>query len=152
MPYDGSLNLKVANKTDFLIPLRIVFLMVLLAAILSAEPVLMLIAALGVLGVRSILLAVRNDNKPVAGLIVFPDGRVKLKFAAKDKPIVDGFMGSRQWCTQKLAVLRVVTDKQIHNLVIFDAQQTGGDDFRRINMWLRQNFHGDTDTPRVFGK
>ena len=58
MPYDGSLNLKVANKTDFMIPLRIVFLMVLLSAILSAEPVLMLLAA---------LVFFRRRNNPVGG-------------------------------------------------------------------------------------
>ena len=97
-------------------------------------------------------MAARNDNNPVSDLVVFPDGRVKLKFAAKDQQTMDGFMDGRQWCTQKLAVLRVVTDTKMHNLVIFDAQQSGGDDFRRINMWLRQNFYDDTDARKVFGK
>jgi hypothetical protein len=152
MPYDGSLNLKVANKTDFQVPLRILFLMVLLAAILSAEPMLMVIAALVFFGARSIWLAARNDNNPVSALIVFPDGRVKLKYAANDRPAADGLMDSQQWCTQRFAVLRVVTDNTMRDLVIFRAQQSSGDDFRRINMWLRQNFYGDTDARKVFGK
>lgn len=152
MPYDGSLNLKVAARTDFTIPLRIVFFMGFLAAVLSAEPMIMLIVALGFLGVNTFLLALGNDNSAVAALIVYPDGRVKLKFAAEDAPAVDGFIDGQQWCTQKLAVLRINTDDTVHNLVILGAQQTAADDFRRINMWLRQGLCGDTDAREVLGR
>jgi hypothetical protein len=80
-------------------------------------------------------------------LVIFPDGRVRLESDQQGK--VEGFLEGQQWCTRWFAVLRVAYDDTIRTLLIRSAQQPGVDDFRRLNMWLRQDLFSSTRAGKV---
>jgi hypothetical protein len=69
---------------------------------------------------------------------IFPDGRVHLLSGGAVKE--EGVLDQQQWCTHHAAVLRVLVQDEIRKLVVLSRQQEKTDDFRRLNMWLRQEF------------
>jgi len=139
----GSIELKVASKSDFVIPTYLLFLAAILAAVLSPQPFYLTLLAVLVFGaVRSVYtLDFHNMNTVELTSVIFSDGRVKLISNGKDA--FEGFLDSQQWCTHSLAVLRIVSGGSIHRLVILSVQQQKADDFRRLNMWLRQKVCDD---------
>ena len=139
----ASIELRVAGKSDFVLSFYLLFLAVILAAVLSPQPFyLTLLAALVFCAVRLVYtLYFNNINAVKLTSVIFSDGRVKLISSRKDT--IEGFLDSQQWCTHWLAVLRVVSGGTIHRLVILSTQQQKADDFRRLNMWLRQNICDD---------
>ena len=139
MVYDKPIKFRVANKRDFVFSFFVLFLLVMLSAGLSPQP--FFVTLLTVLFFGAVWLIYRLDTHNINTLnltsVIFPDGRVKLISSRND--IIEGFLDSQQWCTHWLAVLRVVNGGSIHRFVILSAHQQQADDFRRLNMWLRQN-------------
>ena len=129
---------------DWIIPIRLLALLVVLSAILSSHPVLLIIFAGLFFGIGWSIatLGFYNTCDTELTLIIYPDRRVDLISAGGDS--VEGVLGRQQWCTRKAAVLRVCIENKNRKLVILSAQQHAADDFRRLNMWLRQGFFNDT--------
>ena len=49
----------------------------------------------------------------------------------------EGFLDGQQWCTRRIAVLKVATGSKTQNLVVLSGQQAT-DEYRRLKVWLRQ--------------
>ena len=139
MAHDKPIKLRVANKRDFVFPFCVLFLLVVLSAGLSPLPFIVTLLALLVFGTLWLIytLDLHNVNTLNLTSVIFPDGHVQLISNRDDT--IEVFLDSQQWCTHWLAVLRVVNGGSIHRLVILSIHQQQADDFRRLNMWLRQN-------------
>jgi len=148
MSYNKPIRLTVASRRGFFVPAGLLLLLAVLAALLSPQPVLLtvLIFATG-WGIFTLGFSKVNEAKLI--LIIFADGRVDLESA--DKDTIEGFLGGQQWCTHRVTVLRVADGDSLRRLVILSAQQQNADDFRRLNMWLRQDFCNDTREKQVSG-
>jgi hypothetical protein len=139
MLHNRPLNLTVATTGSFVGPLAMISLLALLAAALSPRPILLilltsllLVAAWGIL-----ILKICKVQAGKLTSVIFPDGKVRLQSNRRDT--IGGFLVGQQWSTHRLAVLRISTDGVSRNLLILAAQQKGAGDFRRLNMWLRQD-------------
>jgi len=149
MPYNRPITLKVAHRKDFVIPIGVLFLLIVVSAILSPQPVLLSILVL-LIGagwfVYILYFAKVNDVKLI--LVIFPDGRVRLE-SDQGFEIV-GNLSGQQWCTHHVAVLRYTIYGKHQHLVVLSAQQNT-DEFRRLKVWLRQDFCSDTGEKPVSG-
>jgi hypothetical protein len=80
--------------------------------------------------------------------VMFPEGKVRLN--CHDEGIIDGVLGSGQWCTRHMAVLRIVSKRGgVQNLVVLSRQQRSADEFRRLHVWLRQGAENRTRQDQV---
>ena len=68
-------------------------------------------------------------------LVIFADGRIRL--SSNCGKIEAGFLDGQQWCTGRIAVLRVTTGSKTQNLIVLSGQQAT-DEYRRLNVWLRE--------------
>ena len=136
---------------DWIIPIRLLAFLVVLSAILSSQPLVLIIFASVFFGMGWTLhtLDFYNIYDTKLTLVIFPDGRVNLISAYGDS--VEGVLGDQQWCTRKAAVLQVIIENKTRKLVILSAQQHKADEFRRLNMCLRQDFYNDTRDELVSG-
>jgi hypothetical protein len=151
MQQNRPLTLRVAKRRDFAAATRILGLLILLAALLSPQPVLMLILVFLLCGAGwgTHALGFHEINCQKRKLVVFPDGQIRLEFDCKNP--AGGFLDGQQWCTHRFALLRIRVGGSICNLPILSSQQQV-DDIRRLNMWLRQDFYNGTSekpVPRV---
>ena len=141
MPYKQSIELKVMTNSDFASPARLLMLLVLLSALLSPYPFLLVFAGLIVPLVmwKLNILGFSKVNDTELTLIIFPDGLLRLE--STDGERLDGFLDSQQWATQSIAILRFehVTGNRL--LVVFSRQQQKAEDFRRLTVMLRQSFY-----------
>ncbi len=151
MLHDTPLILRVANKKNFVIPLRVLFLLVVLSAALSPQPVLLILLTLLFFGAEYLahILGFYKVNIVELTLTLSPDGRVSLESGCKEKDIVAGFLDGQQWCTHQFAVLRMVKGDTVHKLLILSSQQQTTHDFRRLNMWLRQDLFASTKNKKI---
>ena len=149
MSYNKPIRLTVANRRDFIIPMGLLVLLAVLSALLSPHPYLMTVFTVLILcaGWGIFALGFPNINNTNLTLIIFTDGRVELKSAHKDT--IEGFLDGQQWCTHRVAVLRVADGESLRRLVILSVQQQNSDNFRRLNMWLRQDFFNQKSEGRV---
>ena len=142
MPYNRSLTLKVANRKDFAIPIGILFVLTIVSALLSPQPAMLSTLVLLLFGVGwfvSILdLTKVNDVKFM--LVISPDGRVRLESGQGSD--ITGYLSGQQWCTHHAAVLRYTARGKQRYLVVLSTQQNA-DEFRRLKVWLRQDFCSD---------
>ncbi len=149
MPYNRPLTLKVANRKDFILPIGFLFVLTVVSAILSPQAVLLTILVL-LFGagwfVYILDFAKVNDVKFI--LVIFPDGRVRLE-SDQESEIV-GNLSGQQWCTRHVAVLRYTTHSKHQYLVVLSTQQNT-DEFRRLKVWLRQDFCSDIGEKPVSG-
>jgi len=149
MPYNRPLTLKVANRKDFILPIGFLFVLTVVSAILSPQAVLLTILVL-LFGagwfVYILDFAKVNDVKFI--LVIFPDGRVRLE-SDQESEIV-GNLSGQQWCTRHVAVLRYTTQGKHQYLVVLSTQQNT-DEFRRLKVWLRQDFCSDIGEKPVSG-
>ena len=76
-----------------------------------------------------------NLNSVESTLVIFSDSRTRL--SPDYGNTVEGFLDGQQWCTRRLAVLRIATTSKTQNLIILSGQQAP-DEYRRLNVWLRQ--------------
>jgi hypothetical protein len=72
-------------------------------------------------------------------LIIFADGAVRIESGTEGR--IAGYLDSNHWCTRFLAVVRVVSGGKTHHLLALSARQDKPDDFRRLNLWLRQKIY-----------
>lgn len=139
MPHNRPLILKVAGKNDFLVPGLVVSVLILVSALLSTQPVSMTAFVIALLGAGWFLFIL--DFSKVAAMkltsVIFPDGLLSLESTQETK--IEGVLSGQQWCNSQLAVLRYITSGRRQYLVILSAQQNA-DDYRRLMVWLRQNF------------
>ena len=146
MSYNGPIKLAVANRQDFSIPMGLLMLLAVLAALLSPQPALLVVLILATgLGIFTLGFSKVNDSKLT--LVIFEDGHAGIESAHKDT--IEGFLGGQQWCTHHVAVLCVADGVSKRRLVILSAQQREADEFRRLNMWLRQDICCDTREKQV---
>jgi len=149
MSHNRPLNLTVAETKDFVVPLGIFSLLVLFSAALGPRPILLISLAILFLvaGWCVYILELSNVKNGKLTSVIFPDGQVKLQ--SKSEVRILGGLAGQQWSTHRLAILRVSTDGVTRNLLILAAKQHRADDFRRLNMWLRQDFCSDAVGNRV---
>ena len=150
MPYNRPLTLKVANRKDFAIPIGILFVLTIVSALLSSQPVLLTTLVLLLFGVGWFvcILDFTKINDVKLMLVISPDGRVRLE-SGQESDIV-GFLSGQQWCTHHVAILRYTARGKRQYLVVLSAQQNA-DEFRRLKVWLRQNFCSDIGEKPVSG-
>ncbi len=149
MLHNKPLKLKVSNDRDLLVPVCVLHLLVVFAALLSPHPVVLTVLAVLIFGAGWVADTLKKSKPNNIELIsvIFPDGRVRLESAQADT--IEGVLEGQQWCTRWLAVLRVNIDDTTRKLVIQPSQQRQADDFRRLNMWLRQNLFDNTGARKV---
>ncbi len=133
----STLTLRIAGQKDFAVLNRILFLLVILSALLSPQPILLTIFVVLMTGAgwASGILCFSKVNIVELTLVIFADGRIRLSSGCGN--IVEGFLDGQQWCTRRIAVLKVATGSKTQNLIVFSGQQSP-DVFRRLNVWLRQ--------------
>jgi hypothetical protein len=146
MSYNNPIRLTVASRRDFVIPVGLLMLLAVLAALLSSQPALLTVLVFAT-GWSIFTLGFSKVNESKLILIIFADGRVGLE--SSDKDTIEGFLDGQQWCTHQVAVLRVADGDSLRRLVIRSARQQNADDFRRLNMWLRQDFFNLKSEGRV---
>jgi hypothetical protein len=138
MSHSYSLTLRTANRNDFNRPVCLLFLLVMLSAGISPQPLLLLFLAVlffgGVWVAHTLAYFNKNDTASIA--VIFPDGIVKLKLKCGDS--LEGFLDGQQWSTGRMAVLRIVVAGSVRKLLILSSKQRRTGDFRRLNIWLRQ--------------
>jgi len=126
---------------DFFLPLCLLQLLVVFAALLSPYPVLLALLAIVSFGagwaVHILDLAKINNVKLTS--VIFADGRVQLE--SNGERISAGILDGQQWCTSRLAVLRITDGDMTRKLVILSARQREAGDFRRLNVWLRHGLY-----------
>jgi len=137
MPHDSPLNLTVAQPGDFRCAGRILLLLVVIAAGLSPYPVFMAIMACAwcYAVVRACPAYFTRQIRGNPSVAIFPDGRISLHSGRLR--IVEGALGEHHWCTRRGAVLAIRIQDSVEKLV-FLARQQNPDDFRRLQVWLRQ--------------
>ncbi len=150
MPYSRPLTLKVANRKVFTILIGILFVLSLVSALLSPQPVLLTIFVLLIFGVGWLtgILDISNVKDVKLILIIFPDGRARLEADQELKS--EGILSGQQWCTQRVAILRYIAHGKRHHLILLSTQQSV-DEFRRLKVWLRQDFCSDIGAKPVSG-
>ena len=144
MPHNRPLILKVANRKDFTLLTFILFILVMVSAALSPQAVLLIFLGLVVFGAYTLWISNINDVKLMS--VIFPDGQIRL--GSDLEPEIEGFLSGQQWCTHHFAILRYITGGKCRYLVLLSAQQNA-DDYRRLNVWLRQDFCNDTANKKV---
>ncbi len=148
MSYNNPIRLTVASRRDFVIPVGLLVLLALLSALLSSQLTLLTVLIFAA-GWSIVTFGFSKVNEPKLILLIFADGRVSFEPFHKDT--IEGFLDGQQWCTHQVAVLRVVDGNLLRRLVILSAQQQNTGNFRRLNMWLRQDFCRDTREEQVSG-
>ena len=141
--------LRVSKPNDFVPPVGLLNLLLVIAALISPYPVVLTLAVIvfASIGWRASILEFSKSNNVKLTLVIFPDGRVRLESDQADT--IEGFLDGQQWSTSWFAVLRVVDEDRIRNLLIRSVDQQSKDDFRRLNMWLRQDLYTSTWTKQV---
>ena len=141
--------LRVSNTNDFVLPVGLLHLLLVIAALISPYPVVLTLAVFvfASIGWRASKLEFSKSNNVKLTLVIFPDGRVRLE--SDQLNTIEGFLGSGQWSTNWFAVLRVVDGDRVRKLLIRSSHQQSNGDFRRLNMWLRQDSFTSTWTKQV---
>ncbi len=138
MLINRPIRLQVLRRKDFFLPVCAIYLLVVIAALMSSQPV--LITALAILtfalGWFAPILSFSKANNVELTLVIFADGRVQLE--SIQGRLNAGILDGQQWCTRHLAVLRISDGDTSRNLLVLSSQQQDTGDFRRLNMWLRQ--------------
>jgi len=150
MPHNSPLVFRVAKRRDFVIPFIFLFVLAMLSAILSNYFIPLSLLVIPVFGAVWFKYTLDLCKVNVVELIsiIFPDGRVTLK--PGQHPEIEGYLDGQQWCTRHVVVLKYKTGCRHQYMVLLSAQQNA-EDFRRLNVWLRQDFCTDTSDAPVSG-
>lgn len=146
MSVNRPLRLAVASRTDFFLPVALLYLLVVFAALLSPHPIVLTILSVAAFtaGWLGPILGFYKTNNEELTSVIFADGRVRLESV---RGCLDaGILNGQQWCTRHLAVLRIANGDTKGNLVIMSFQQQDAGDFRRLSVWLRQDLCGNSGT------
>ena len=150
MPHNRPLTLKVANRKDFPVLTGLLFVLAVVAAFLSPQPVFLTLFVVILFGagrfIHTLDFSKVNDVK--SKLKILPDGRVSLESVQGLK--TDGLLNGQQWCTNHVAVLSYTSKGKQGYLLALSAQQDA-DEFRRLKVWLRQELCTDSGEKPVSG-
>jgi len=149
MLHNTPIRLKVSTRQEFVLPLRMLNGLILIAALISPHPFLLAVFAilLFATGRAAVTLGFSKTISAELISIIFPDGRLRLE--SDREPIFEGFLNGQQWCSRRLAVLRITNGDETRKLVIRTTRQQGTDDFRRLTVWLRQGLCSNTRVGQV---
>lgn len=138
MLLNQPIKLRVSDNKDFVLFYATLNVLVVVAALLSPYPVLLALTVilLSAAGWLAYILQISKTNNVKLISVIFADGRVRLE--SNREETIEGFLDGQQWCIQGLAVLQIASGETTRRLIIRSRQQKGADDFRRLNMWLRQ--------------
>ena len=143
------IRLKISNSGDLLLPVCLLNLLLVPAALLSPHPVFLTSGAILIVCAGWITRTLKSPktNRVELTSVIFPDGKVRLE--SNQVEMVTGFIDGQQWCTRWFAVLRFSNGNTIRKMIIRSSQQHGAEDFRRLNMWLRQELFSNTRARQV---
>jgi len=143
------IRLNVSTSGNWLLPVHLLNFLLVTAALVSPHPVLLTLCAIFVIGAGWIIRALKysKTNNVELTSVIFPDGKVRLESNREES--IAGFLHGQQWCSRWFAVLRFSNGNTVHKLIIRPSQQQGTDDFRRLNMWLRQDLLSNTGARQV---
>jgi hypothetical protein len=149
MLHNRPIRLKVSNRGDLALPVYSLNLLLVPAALLSPHPILLTLAVILFIGAGWIARTLKNakTNSEELTSVIFPDGQVRLESTREVR--IAGFLGGQQWCTRWFAVLRVSHGSAFRNVIVLRSQQLEADDFRRLNMWLRQDLFKSAGVKQV---
>lgn len=149
MRHNRPIRLNVANRKDLLFPAILLNLLLVTAALLGPYPLLLSLVAIvfGGAGWAKYASGTSKTNRLKLISVIFDDGQVHLESCQEEE--FAGFLDGQQWCTRWFAVLRVANANKFRNVLILSFQQRGPDDFRRLNMWLRQGLFNSNRADRV---
>ena len=149
MRRNQPIRLKISTSGDLLLPVFLLNLLLVPAALLSPLPVFLTSGAILIVGAGWFIRTSKSPETNSVELtsVIFPDGKVRLESNLEEK--VAGFLDGQQWCTRWFAVLRFSNGNTTRNMIIRSSQQQGADDFRRLNMWLRQDLFSNTTARQV---
>ena len=149
MLHKSPIRLKVSNSEDWGLPVWWVYLLVIPAALLSPHPVVLTLVAILLTGAvwttRTLKLTKTNTVRLTS--VIFPDGQVRLESNGEGK--VAGIIDGQQWCTRWFAVLQFSNGNKTRRIIIRSSQQKELDDFRRLNIWLRQDLFSNAGAKQV---
>lgn len=135
MPHNRPLRLKIAGRKEFLLPALLVSLLILIAAIISPQPIAMITVVIFLLGAGWVLFKFEMPRTPAHLIsVIYPDGSVKIESAGNVE--VAGVLSGQQWCNSQFAVLNFETAGKRHSMVLLSAHQDA-DEYRRLLVWLR---------------
>jgi len=129
----------VSQRGDFLLPVGVLYLLALVAALESPHPFLLAAAAASLFCARWLKVILdfsKSNNHVELTSVIFPDGKVQLE-SGQERVFV-GVLDGRQWCTRHLAVLKIGAGDKRRSLLILPGRQHA-DEFRRLGVWLRQD-------------
>jgi hypothetical protein len=147
MPHNSPLTFRVAGKQDYVFLALILFVLIVVSTALNPQPVMLIILSFVVCGagwfVNTLDFSNLNDIKLIS--VIFPDGKVRIESGGEYK--IEGILSGQQWCSHHVAVLRFATGGKHRYLVLFSVQQHV-EEYRRLKVWLRQDFcTGTADKP-----
>ena len=149
MLHKTPIRLEVSNSADWGLPVCWFNFLLIPAALLSPHPVLLSLGAILFVGAgwitRTLRFTKANSGKLTS--VIFPDGQIRLESYGEGR--VAGYLDGQQWCTRWFAVLRFSNGNTIRKMIIRSSQQQGTDDFRRLNMWLRQDLFSNARAKQV---
>jgi hypothetical protein len=144
MPLNTALKFKVANHRDF-VPLgRVLLFLVLIAAALSPQPLILVPLLLVLFGSACLRYkpALSKATEEQLTLIIYPEGDVRLEFGHSSS--IEGFLEGQQWRTRHITILRCVMAGKLKHHVLWSAHQHA-DDYRRLAVWIKYRFCSDTE-------
>lgn len=151
MSHNKLIKLNIYNFTMWVVILRVLMLLAALSALINFQlglAVVLLALALSFDRIPFIL-NLFKVNKSELTLIIFVNGTVRLESDGQDT--IGGFLGAQQWCNSQMAVLQIIVGEETRHMLVLSAQQTETDNYRRLKMWLRQDFCRDAKDMQVTG-
>jgi len=149
MLHKTPIRFRVSNSSDWILPVCWFNCLLIPAALLSPHPVLLSLGAILVVGAgwTTRTFKFTKTNSVELTSVIFPDGQIRLESNGEGQ--VAGYLDGQQWCTRWFAVLRFSNGNTIRKMIIRSSQQQGADDFRRLNMWLRQDLFSNARAKQV---
>jgi len=149
MLHNTPLRLNVSNSDDWILPVCVLNCLLVSAALLSSHPVFLTLGAILIIGARWITRTLKysKTNNVKLTSVIFPDGQVRLESDGEGQ--LAGYLDGQQWYTRWFAVLRFSEGNKARTLIIRSSQQQGADDFRRLNVWLRQDLFSNARAKQV---
>ncbi len=137
--HNQPITLKVAKPGDFTGVYRAFAVLLILAAILSPHPVIMLVPACCLLAFCPYIarkLAFTHQRRTSA-LVLYPAGNISL--IENGLSSSHGKLRNQHWLIQPLSVLAVVIGSKTHRLVLL-ANQQNKNDYRRLLVCMQHKF------------
>ena len=149
MLHNKPIRLKVSNRGDLALFVYSLNFLLVPAALLSPYPLVLTLGAILFIGagwIARTLITSKTNHEELTS-VIFPDGKVRLESNREEK--FAGLIDGQQWCTRWFAILRFSDGRRSRNMIIRSSQQQGLGDFRRLNMWLRQDLFSNTRVEQV---